>query len=329
MQYRQLGSSGFNVSVVAMGCWAIAGDAVWGAQDEREAIAAIHHALELGINLFDTAEAYGDGNSEVILGKALQGRRDEAIIASKVSAEHLAPGELQAACERSLRRLGTDHIDLYQVHWPNPQIPIGETLQALEDLRRQGKVRAIGVCNFGPRDFADLLAAGGSASNQLPYSLLWRGIEYEVRSQCVESGTGILCYSPLAQGLLTGKFASAADVPDGRARTRHFSGRRPLARHGEPGCEAETFRAVERVRRISQRIGLPMAQVALAWVLHQPGVTTVLAGARRPQQIEENAQAAEVTLSPEVLAELDQATAELKRILGTNLDQYQSASRCR
>jgi myo-inositol catabolism protein IolS len=329
MEYRKLGRTEITVSTVAMGCWAIAGDWVWGEQDEQASIATIRAALDVGINFFDTAEGYGDGYSEIVLGKALTGIRHKAVIASKVSPSHLAGDEVQQACERSLRRLNTDYIDLYQIHWPNWDIPIAETMEALEKLCQQGKVRAIGVSNFGVIDLCDLLAVGHCESNQLPYSLLGRAIEYEISPLCIENDIGILCYSPLAQGLLTGKFASIDDVPETRARTRHFSKDRPMTRHGEDGCEAETFVAVESVRRICAEIGAPMAEVALAWLVHQPGVTSVLAGARNPDQIEQNARAADLKLAPEIVNQLTQATDDLKQKLGSNPDLWESVPRSR
>ena len=329
MEYRRLGNTDVTVSVVAMGCWALAGDAAWGPQDDADSIATVHAALDAGINFFDTAEAYGDGRSETVLGKALAGHRQQAVIATKVSGGHLSRCELQQACELSLRRLGTETIDLYQVHWPSRDVPVDETVEALEGLRRQGKVRAIGVCNFGLGDFSELPGVGQCETNQLPYSLLWRGIEYGIKQQCEDSGAGILCYSPIAQGLLAGKFGSADEVPEGRARTRHFSKSRRLTRHGEDGCETETFETIERVRDICARIGAPMAEVALAWLLHQSGVTAVLAGARKPDQIRQNARASALHLQPSVLRELTLASEALKTALGTNLDQYQSDSRFR
>ncbi|NLE46593.1 MAG: aldo/keto reductase [Chloroflexi bacterium] len=329
MEYRMLGKTGIDVSVIAMGCWALAGDEAWGPQDESDSIATVHAALDVGVNLFDTAEGYGDGRSEEVLGKALVGRRDRAIIATKVSGNHLSAEGVVLACERSLKLLRTDTIDLYQIHWPSRQIPLAETLRALQRLREQGKIRAIGVCNFGLLDLKDLVDLGGAESNQLPYSLLWRGIEHELQPRCQDVGMGILCYSPLAQGLLTGKFASPEDVPAGRARTRHFSKDRPLARHGEDGCEAETFAAIDEIRRICQRVGAPMAQAALAWLVAQDGVASVLAGARRPEQIEDNVRAAELDLPSEVIDALSAATARLKEALGANLDQYQGAATSR
>jgi myo-inositol catabolism protein IolS len=329
MKTCKLGKTDITVSVVALGCWAFAGGRVWGPQDEAESIATVRAALDAGVNFFDTAEGYADGNSEAVLGRALAGRRHEAVIATKVSRSHLSADEVRKACERSLRRLKTDTIDLYQVHWASRAVPLDETMEALEKLREQGKVRAIGVCNFGVQDLSDLLKAGWVETDQVPYSLLWRAVEYQIRQKCVDAGIGILCYSPLAQGLLTGKFGSPDEVPAGRARTRHFSKARPQVRHGEAGCEAETFAAIEKIRHVCDEIRQPMAQVALAWLLHQPGVTSVIAGARTPDQIRQTAQAADLELSPETVGELTGATETLKRILGPNPDMWQSESRFR
>ena len=327
MKYRRLGDTDIEVSVVALGCWAIVGDWAWGDQEENDTVATVEAALDAGVTFFDTAEAYGNGYSEEILGKTLGSRRRDVVIATKLSPVHLSADEVPKACERSLRRLGTDYIDLYQAHWANPSIPYEETMPALEKLREQGKVRAIGVCNFGVESLSGLLAVGRCVTNQLPYNLLWRAIEYEIVPECLDHGIGLLPYSPIAQGLLTGKFSSAAEVPDGRARTRHFSKDRALTRHGETGCEAETFAAIDRIRVIGDALGRPMGQVALGWLLHQPGVVSVLAGARNAHQMLENARAAELSLSRGVLDELAEATDALKRTLGPNPDMWQSDSR--
>ena len=302
---------------------------MWGPQDEDDSIATVRAALDAGVNFFDTAEGYGGGDSELVLGRALVGRRHEAVIATKVSRSHLSADEVQKACEHSLRRLQTDTIDLYQIHWPSRTQPLDETMGALERLREQGKVRTIGVCNFGVEDLSDLLDVGWVGTNQVPYNLLWRAIEYEILPKCIDADVGILCYSPLAQGLLSGKFSSPDEVPDGRARTRHFSGDRPQSHHGEAGCEAEAFAAIGEIRRISDRIRQPMAKVVVAWLLHQAGVTSVLAGARRPDQIEQTAQAADLELPSDVVGELTKATEEVKRMLGPNPDMWQSDSRFR
>jgi myo-inositol catabolism protein IolS len=329
MRYCKLGKTDLPVSVIAMGCWALAGDATWGPQEEAESLATVHAALDAGVNFFDTAEGYGGGDSESVLGRALVGRRSEAVIATKVSRANLSALEVQQACEHSLRRLQTDYIDLYQIHWPSRTVPLDETMDALERLREQGKVRAIGVCNFGKGDLADLLQTSRVESNQLPYSLLWRAIEYEIQQSCVDENLGILCYSPLAQGLLTGKFATPDDVPEGRARIRLFSDDRPMARHGDSGCEDEVFSALDKIWPICVALGQPMAQVALGWVLHQPGVTSVIAGARTPEQMRRNAEAADLALSAETMAHLAQATQEVKDCVGPNADLWQSVSRFR
>jgi len=329
MQYRRLGRSDLKVSVVSMGCWAIVGDGTWGPQDESDAIAAIQASLDAGVKFFDTAEGYGGGYSEELLGRGLAGRRNEVVIATKVSRSHLSPEALKECCEGSLRRLNVEAIDLYIVHWPSRDIPIAETWRAMEDLKREGKVRALGVSNFAGGDLAKLLAVGRPEANQLPYSLLWRPIEYEVVPVCVENDVSITCYSPLAQGLLTGKFKTADDVPAGRARTRLFSSSRPQARHGEPGAEEETFAAIDRVRAVAEELGQPMNRVALAWALAQPGVGSVIAGARSAEQAKENAAAGDLTLPEDVVKKLSDATAKLKQHFGTNPDMWRSESRMR
>lgn len=329
MKYRKLGKTDITVSAVTMGCWAIASDPLWGHQDEADSLATVHAALDAGVTFFDTAEGYTGGESEAVLGRALVGRRRKAIIATKVSRSHLSADEIRQACENSLRRLQTDYVDLYQIHWPSRTVPLEETVEALEKLREQGKVRAIGVCNFGVQDLSDLLDIGWVETNQLPYSLLWRAIEYEIQQKCLDEGLGILCYSPLSQGLLTGKFSVPDEVPEGRARTRLFSGNRPRARHGDTGCEDEAFAAIGKIRQICEEIGQPMARVSVAWLLHQPGVTAVIAGARKPDQIRQTAQAVDLELSLETVRQLAEATEEVKRAIGPNPDMWQSPSRFR
>ena len=329
MEYRRLGRSELRVSAVAMGCWAIAGDSTWGPQDEAGALAAIRAALDAGINFFDTAEMYGDGYSEELLGRALAGRRREAVIASKPAGQRLAAADLKGACEAALKRLKTDYLDLYQVHWPSRTVPLTESLGALKELQAAGKVRAIGVSNFGPGDLGDLLKLGRVESNQVPYSLLWRAIESEILPLCVKNGISVLCYSPLAQGLLTGKFRSADEVPEGRARTKHFSSKRAQTRHRQPGQEEATFAAIREIGAVAKGLGCPMSQLALAWLIHQRGVASVLAGARNAEQARENARAADLKLSADVLQRLDEATKALKDAFGPEPDMWAAETRYR
>lgn len=323
MQYRKLPNTDITLSAVTLGCMTFTGDSNWGPQEEKDSIATVRAALDAGITSFDTAEMYADGQTEIILGKALGTDRSRAVIASKVNKEHLHRNDLITACENSLRRLGTDYIDLYQIHWPNWEIPLEETVGALLKLKEQGKIRAIGVSNFGVQDLQDALGFGCVASDQLAYSLLFRGIEYSLLPKCRENGVGVLTYSSLAQGLLSGKYATADDFPVGRARTKLFSAAlRPGVKHGGPGFEEGTFAAIDKLRAICKEIGEEMADVALAWSLAQPGITSVLAGGRTPQQALTNARGANLTLSKDVLSALTAATEPVKEFIGDDPDPW-------
>ncbi len=327
MQYREIGRTNIKVSTVAMGCWGIVGDFNWGPQDESDALNAIETALDTGINFFDTAESYGNGYSEELLGKTLSKRRKNVVIASKVAPSNLEPQKLVQACENSLERLKTDYIDIYQIHWPNVDIPFEDTLNTLEKLKKEGKIRVAGCSNFGPKDLSDALEYGRLESNQVAYNLLWRGIEFEVQNLCREKDVSLLLYSPLLQGLLTGKFDKADDVPAERARTRHFSSKREHTRHGEQGAERLTFQSIDKIKQICEDIGRPMAQVSLAYLLTQKGVTSVIAGMRNAGQAEKNAQAADCRLTQSILDQLSDATDELKAYFGDALDMWESEER--
>lgn len=329
MDYRRLGNTDILVSEMALGCWPFGDRDYWGPQSEADSVATVHAALDAGITFFDTAEGYGDGESERVLGRALAGRRDKAVIATKVSRQNLAPADVAAACDRSLRALGTDWIDLYQIHWPNHDIPLAETVGALTRLKEAGKIRAIGVSNFAVRDLTDMLALSECVTDQLPYSLLWRVIEREVQPLCVARGVGIICYSPLAQGLLTGRYRHADEVPDGIAQSRWYAGTRPATHHDEPGVEAEVFEAVAALRALAEEAGMPMAILALAWLRARPGVTSYLVGARRPEELAWNLPAAGTTLPADLAARLTAATETVKERLGTNPDMWLSPGRMR
>ncbi|MCX6897544.1 MAG: aldo/keto reductase [Verrucomicrobia bacterium] len=328
MRYRKLGQTDLNVSVVCQGTWSVATkDAFWDGQDRGDSLAAIRAGLDAGVNFFDTAPAYGNGESEEILGEALGLHRSKVIVATKVAPTDLEPDKLRQSCERSLRALRSDYIDLYQIHWPSKTFPLEPTWRTMEALRREGKVRHIGVSNFGTSFFGELLQLGRAESNQLPYSLLWRAVEFDIQPLCAANEMSILCYSPLAQGLLTGKFQTADEVPEKRARTRLFSASRKMTRHGEPGCEKETFTALAEVRRVADELGQPMGRVALAWLLAQPSVTSAVVGARSAAQAIENAAAAELQLDAEVIARLSGITETLKQRLGSNADPWEHVSR--
>jgi aryl-alcohol dehydrogenase-like predicted oxidoreductase len=319
VQYRRLGRTEIEVSVVCCGTMAMCPHPTYGEPDDAESITAVHTALAAGINFFDTAEGYGGGYAEEVLGRALERRRGQAVIATKVSSEHLSPAELMRSCDESLRRLRTDYIDLYQVHWPSRQVAFAETAAALERLCEQGKVRAWGVSNFGRLDLKQALGAGAPVSNQLPYSLLWRAIEHEVLPLCDENAMSVICYSPMGQGLLTGKFARPADVPAPRRRARY--------------CRDDvielSFDVIEEVRAISGEIEEPMSSVALAWLLARPAVTAVIAGVRTAEQVTENVRAGLLTLPQGMVERLDRISLRLKNALDANPDMWQEAERSR
>ena len=339
MQYTHLGRTGLQVSRLCLGTMNFGPRT-----SEQDSFAIMDKALDLGINFFDSANVYGgkrgEGITENIVGRWFAqggGRRDKVVIATKVygtmgdwpNESRLSARHIKLACEASLRRLQTDYIDLYQIHWPSRTIPLADSMEALMRLQEAGKIRAIGVSNFGTLDLDDLLAVGRAESNQLAYSMLSRAVEYEIQPKCVANEISILCYSPLMHGMLTGKFAGADDVPVERARTRHFSSERAMTVHSEAGCEAETFAAIDGIRQVCAKIGHPMAEVALAWLIRQPGVAAVVAGARRPDQIAELVRAVEIQLSDETLAELDRITAPVKQKLGRNADMWRTESRIR
>lgn len=329
MEYRELGSSGLKVSVISFGAWQLADGAYWGSTDQTRAEAAVHGAIDAGVNLFDTAEGYGDGESERALGRALGSRRKDVLVASKVSEKHLEPTDLRRACEGSLERLGTDVIDLYQVHWPVPEVPFQDTYGELKRLRDEGKIRAIGVSNFGQKDLDTWMAQGQCVSDQLGYNILFRAIEHEIVPACAKHNVGILAYMPLMQGILSGRWKSVEEIPQNRRRTRHFSSAREGVRHGEQGAETLTFDTLRRLQEVADDLGAPLASISLAWVVAQPGVTTVIVGGRNPEQVQRNLGVPDLRLGDETLARLNAVSESLKEHLGTNADMWQGAASSR
>ena len=329
MEQKALGGSDLRVSALGLGCWPLGGGDGWGAVDEQQAVATIHAALDHGINFFDTAEGYNAGRSEEVVGKALADRRDRALIATKVSPSHTTPQALRESLENSLRRLQTDYVDLYQVHWPMPPENVDGAIEVLEEMVASGKVRTLGVSNHGVQQLDQVVWTGAPiASNQLCYSLLTRAIECELGPACQKYGISIIAYMALMQGLLAGVYSSPDEVPEFRARTRHFHHSRG-ARHGQEGHEELTFQTIAAVRAIADDLGVPMATLSLAWVMAQKGVATVLVGSRKPEQLLRNLEAAEVVLSSETLRALDEASRPLRDAMGPSIDLWQGGERRR
>jgi len=326
MEYRVLGKSDLKVPVVSFGAWAIGGW-MWGGTDDAAAIRAIQCGIDEGMTLIDTAPTYGMGHSERIVGQAIRGRRDEVLIATKcgirwdLEGEHegmrtvtnegkevtlvrnLTPDSIFCEVDQSLQRLGIDQIDLYQCHWPDPNTPIAETMGALLELQQQGKVRAIGVSNFTVEMMQECLSKGYIASDQPRYNPLEREIEKDVLPYCAENQISVLAYSPIAQGLMTGKVTTDRTFSEGDARA------------DKPWFSIENRERVlgmlERIKPIAEAHDATLAQVATRWVIDQPGITTAIVGARTEEQVAENAKAGSFQLSEEELATIRSSVEEL------------------
>lgn len=317
---------------IGMGCWSFAGGEYWGDQSVDDSVRTVHAALDSGVALFDTSENYvDDHHSEEVLGAALAGRRDKAIVATKVAKGNLRSEDIIHACHASLERLGTDYIDLFQIHWPNPDVPIDESCGAMTELLDSGLIRSFGVCNFGPADLTELLRIQRPVSNQMAYNLLWRGVESEVVPILESEDIGLMCYSPLAQGLLAGKYSSPAEVKGGVASSRIFSSSREAATHDDRGVEDEAFGAVALLLDLAAELSISPAVLAVQWLLSRPTVETVLVGARRPEEIASMVEAVASRDAEQAgaLHTLTDGTASLKALLAGNLDMWQSEGRIR
>ncbi len=321
MERRIAGKSGIEISPMGIGCWSYGGGDYWGPQAQSDVTAVANAALDAGINFFDTAEGYNNGRSEEALAIALKGRRHEAVIGTKVSKPD--PATIRERCEASLQRLQTDYVDIYMIHWPHDEISIEESMVELTRLQEDGRIRAIGVSNFGVKQLTAALETGASiAVNQLCYNLLSRAIEPELLPLCRKHDVGILGYMPLLQGILTGQYKSAEEIPPVHARFRHFRDDRPQASHGEEGAEEEMFETLEAIREIAEAEQVPMARLAIAWAMARPGITCMLVGTRNVGELAENLHAVAYTPSADVIERLDEITAPLLVKLGANPDYF-------
>lgn len=316
VEHRKLGSEGPRVSTIGFGCWAMGGagwGASWGPQDDNASIEAIHVALGRGVTWFDTAAVYGLGHSEEILGRALGARRADVVVATKCGLVWDDQGNIRRnghydsimrEAEASLTRLKTDYIDLYQLHWPDTEAkaPVAETMRAFDDLIKQGKVRYAGVSNVTVPLLREALAVRHVDSLQPPYNVLERGVEKEALPFCREHGIGVVTYSPLASGLLGGRYTASTtfDPGDWRSRDPRFTGeglRRNVA-------------IVNRLKDVAARFDKTVAQLAIAWVLANPAVTAAIVGVRKPDHITGALPAADWHLDQPTLDEIDAAMRE-------------------
>ena len=311
MSTKQLGTSDIHITPIGFGAWAIGGSGwqfAWGSQDDRDSIAAIRAALDAGINWIDTAAVYGLGHSEEVVAQALEGVRDRPYVFTKCSmvwderrqiGHSLKADSIRRECEASLRRLGVDAIDLYQIHWPDPNEDIEEGWAAMAKLKEEGKVRSIGVSNFNVAQMRRAQAIAPITSLQPPYSLLHREIEAEILPFVAREKIGVLAYSPMASGLLTGAMTPEriAGLPADDWRKGHSDFREPQL--------SRNLRLVRLLRTIGKQHGRSPAEVAVAWVLRDPAITGAIVGARRPDQVRGVVGAAEFRLSPRELAEIE------------------------
>ncbi|CAK9294926.1 unnamed protein product [Gordionus sp. m RMFG-2023] len=365
MKLVHLKNSDLKVSPICLGTWQFNGNTAgtsmgtWNAQDINVSKKIVDAAIESGINFFDTAEAYL--NSEKVLGDILDGsyksRRSDLVIASKFGFNatpgsnkpvSYTPADIEDSLNQSLRSLKTDYLDLYQVHWPEVMNNVEETVKELKRLQSLGKIRYYGVSNFGPQTLKEFYDFGGEpVSNQLPYSLLWRSIEYEIIPECAKRNLSILAYSPLAQGLLSGKYNDSTSFPNGRRRIRLFNCKStPLAVHTESGCEDQVFKALGDIKQlltqlnVCKKSGLDiqddgdgkeqygMVNLSLDWILSNLNVGSVIVGASSADQITQICKNASSSLmNTEMKRKLDEITEPIKEAIGNNPDMWFTKSR--
>lgn len=312
-----LGKSDIQISSIIMGTWQ-AGKSMWAGIDDNQTTAAIRAAFEAGITTFDTATVYGNGHSERIIAKAIGDVRHQVVYATKVFANSMKYDQVKQACERSLKDLGTDYIDLYQIHWPSGSfgsetVPMEETMKAMVELKEAGKIRAIGVSNFSRDQLAEAAHLGQIDSLQPPYSLFWRHVEKDTAPYCRENDITILAYSPMAQGILTGKFGPEHKF----ARSDHRSRNRLFSSEVYPVVQ----NALEKLRPVADRLGITLGQLALAWVTSHPN-TCAIAGARNAEQAKQNAEALDIQLPPGVIAEIETVSRMVTEKLDDNPVQW-------
>lgn len=321
MQYRNLRHSDLKVSAITFGAWA-AGGWMWGSTDRNDAVEAIKASYDKGVTSIDTAPVYGQGTSEEIVGEAIKGiPRDKVQILTKFGMRwDLTKGDFAmhskdnngkkieiykfagrdsiiCECEQSLKRLQTDYIDLYQIHWPDSTTPIEETFEAVSRLIEQGKIRFAGVCNYNASQMEEAEKTLNLVSNQIPFSMVNRGVEEETVPYCIKNNKSVLAYSPLERGLLTGKITPDYTFQDGDHRAAH--------KHFQPEFIEKANRLLDKIKPIADDHQASLGQLVLRWTIERPGITVALAGARNAEQAVQNASAADIELSREEISTID------------------------
>jgi len=319
MKKRKLGWTDLELSVIGLGTWAAGGAGwkfAWGPQDDSDTIKTVHEAIDNGINWIDTAAVYGLGHSEVEVGRAIKGKRNKLIIATKCARRWNEDGSeifgalkkdgIKKECEDSLKRLDVSVIDLYQMHWPDPEKDLEEGWGAMTELVKEGKVRYAGISNFSTAQMKKIADIGRISSLQPPYSMLRRAIENDQLVFCKENNIGVVTYSPMERGLLTGKVTKewVASLPDSDHRKRD-------SRFNEPEL-SKNLKLIEKLKAIAAENNITVAQLAIAWILRRPEVTSAIVGARKPGQILETVKAGDVTLSPDTIKKIEKELVAFK-----------------
>ncbi|MDR1863870.1 MAG: aldo/keto reductase [Treponema sp.] len=303
MEYINLGKTDSTVSRITFGCWEMGG-AQWEFSGDEANIKAIHTALDRGVTSFDTAEGYGGGHSEEVLGRALEGRRKDCFVATKVSPKNLRAADVRKSVTASLKRLGTDYADLYYIHWPNNDIPLEETMSEMLKLQKEGLIRFIGVSNFSAALLEEALKIGRVEAIQPEYSLLQRDIEGETLALCKKHAISVMSYSSIAKGILTGAFHFGGvklKETDFRAPRRLF-----LPDHLEKEKEL-----LDLMKGIAESLGITISQLAIAWLLHKEGLTSALVGTQSEKHLLENINALGIAIPPQDMAALDRVSSKV------------------
>ena len=312
MKYRYLGNSNLEVSAVGLGTWAYGND-IFGEVDDQQSIRAIRTAVDAGITLIDTAPAYGAGHSEVVVGKAIDGIRDQVVIASKCGTHRdgpkyirdLSPQRIRKEIEDSLRRLNIEQIDLYQIHWPDPDTPLEESVEELLKLKKEGKFKYLGVCNFGVELMDQISEMTDVISLQPQYSLLKRDIEAEILPYLIENNFGSLSYGTLGGGILSGKYKERPEFNDEKDNRDGFY---PFFKEEN---WSQTQELISLMEEIAENHNQSPAQIAINWSIHRPGITTALVGAKTEKQARENAAAADFELNEEEMIALTKKSEQV------------------
>jgi aryl-alcohol dehydrogenase-like predicted oxidoreductase len=346
MKKQKLGKSDIQVSAMTVGCWAFGGGEYWGEQSQQDVDNVVSAALDLGVNTFDTAEMYNNGDSERSLGKALKGRRNEAVVISKIGPSNCH--NVRKHCLASLERLGMDYLDVYMLHWPINKLAVEhftsdadiiaapptveEAYAQLNELKKEGLIRSIGMSNFGRKQMEEVVRTGVSVDvNEMSYNIVSRAIEAEIAPYCVANSISIIGSMGLQQGLLAGIYKTVEDVPPHQAHSRHFAQERGkgTSRHNEAGAEKEMFACVDELRKIADELHIHIAQLAIAWILKKPFMTSTLVGSRNINELKVNVEACSLEISDETEQLIDRISQPVLDILGNNPDYYEHSSKSR